>query len=184
MDKIVVWNRMEGDIHLLKMDFYTYIQQHMDEEQILAYHIDRETLKNIEANLQTSRIFSLLQKEDNYMITNDLEENILKICNYENPDEYNHYQVQNGNLSLVGGKSFIHDAISFKYMRGLNIYTTQTYQDVLAHFMNQKQMVEEIEKEIQKWPLEKQKVFRDHFVLREEVKTYVKKEKNRKNKKV
>lgn len=178
MEKILVWNKVDGDIRLLKIDFYAYIQQQMEQNQFLVYHVCEEELKTLEIKLQyTGSIFPLLQKQNNYMVTNDLEEKCLKLSNYENPDAYNHYQIKDGDLTLVGGQSFIHDAISFTYAKGLHIYTTKTYQDILTHFMKQKQIYEEIKQEIKHWPLEKQKVFEDYFVSRKEVRTYFKRKK-------
>lgn len=178
MDQFLVWDKVDGDIRLLRMDFYDYLQQQMEKNQFLVYHVCEETFQVLKAKVHTSQVFPFLQKESDYMLTNDLEENCLKLCNYEDVNAFHHYQVKDGNLALAKGKSFIHDNISFLYAKGLHIYTAKTYQDVLMHFMNQKQILEEIEQDMQNWPLEKQKVFHDYFVKREEVKTYFKKKKS------
>lgn len=60
-------------------------------------------------------------------------------------------------------KAFVHETGSYRYARGLQIYTTKTYEDIIKYFQNRQMIYEEIVKEINIWPEEKKKIFQEMY---------------------
>lgn len=173
MEKIIIWDRRwdncgMGDIRIWEESLYQCIRA-ISNISFMVYHLDASKLEKAEKEIgRNGHISYVLETCCNYLLANDLQEEVYDIYNYSAIEDEkkryttieNTYRVKQHTIVPV---PFGEKKIPKTYTIPLHIYTTETYEDVLSYFQKRDLLYEEIIKECNAWSEEKQEMFKDIF---------------------
>lgn len=158
MNKIIVM--FEEEDKELKMSLYDFVdEQYGHSNPIMVCHVTEEEykimLKQIKQEGQLRERSARIMEEGydryRYLLAYNPARDNISIANYEDFDQKGNYTLDSEGLHYSeNGIQFPRD-FAFRYGRGIRIYTTETYKDVIEYYSSKPKQISLSSKDIKRF---------------------------------
>lgn len=142
---IVMYEDIDKELNISLYDFIDELYNKR-ERAFLVSHIEIEEYEEMRKQLKNGFLYERLASTTKdelkynkfrYLMASNKNQNNISIADYNEPDKKGNYTIDKNGISYNEDKlQFSKDPIVSRQVREIRVYTTETYDDVIAHYQN------------------------------------------------